>query len=125
MENKKKILIVEDDMFIRDIYQVKFDQEGFDVVTVENGLMALEKLKDFSPDAILLDVMMPYMNGMEALRAIKAQEALKNIPIMMLTNISEKENIEEGQALGVNDYLIKSNFTPSEVVNRVKTLLKI
>jgi len=125
MENKKKILIVEDDIFIQDIYQVKFTQEGFEVVTVENGFLAMEKLKDFIPDIILLDVMMPYMNGMETLREIKEQEALKNVPIIMLTNISEKENIEAGQDLGVDNYLIKSNFTPSEVVGKVRTLLKI
>ncbi len=125
MENKKKILIVEDDMFIRDIYQVKFTQEGFEVVVAENGIVALEKMKDFFPDIILLDVMMPYLNGMETLRAIKAQEDLKHIPIMMLTNISEKENVIEGQELGVDSYLIKANFTPSEVVSKVKALLKI
>jgi DNA-binding response OmpR family regulator len=125
VENKKKILIVEDDMFIRDIYQVKFTQEGFEVVVAENGILALEKMKDFSPDVILLDVMMPYMNGMETLREIKAQDDLKHIPIILLTNISEKENMEEGQKLGVDSYLIKANFTPSEVVSKVRTLLKI
>jgi DNA-binding response OmpR family regulator len=122
-ENKKKILIVEDDVFIRDIYQVKFSQEGFDVTTAEDGIKATEKLKNFVPDIILLDIIMPYMNGIDVLKEIKQDERLKNIPIIMLTNISEKESVTEGISYGVKDYLIKSHFTPSEVVHKVNTLL--
>lgn len=121
--DKKKILIVEDDVFIRDIYQVKFSQEGFDVTTAEDGIKAMEKLENLVPDIILLDIMMPYMNGMEVLRRIKSNELLKNIPIIMLTNISEKEKVTEGLEFGVSDYLIKSHFTPSEVVHKVNVLL--
>ncbi len=122
--DKKKILIIEDDSFIRDIYQTKFQQDDFEVVMAEDGIIALEKIKQFTPDIILLDVIMPYMDGMEVLRKIKENEKLKNIPIIMLTNISEKEKIEESMETGVNDYLIKSHFTPSEVVRKVKTLLE-
>jgi DNA-binding response OmpR family regulator len=121
----KKIMIIEDDVFIRDIYQVKFTQEGFDVTTAEDGLKAIEKLAIIIPDIILLDIMMPYMNGMEVLRRIKADEALKNIPIILLTNISEKESVTEGLEYGVKDYLIKSQFTPAEVVNKVNSLLNV
>jgi len=122
-ENKKKILIIEDDVFIRDIYQVKFSQEGFDVTVAEDGVKALEKLESLVPDIILLDIIMPYMNGMEVLKKIKENAKLKNVPIIMLTNISEKEKITEGEEYGVNDYLIKSHFTPSEVVGKVNALL--
>jgi DNA-binding response OmpR family regulator len=122
---KKKILIIEDDAFIRDIYQVKFIQEGFEVVLAENGVVALETLKDFAPDLILLDVIMPFMDGIEVLNEIKNNDKLKEIPIIMLTNISEKEKVEEGKIGGASDYLIKANFTPSEVVQKVKTLLKM
>ncbi len=124
-EDKKKILIIEDDVFIRDIYQVKFFQEGFEVETAENGIDALKKLEEFVPDMILLDIIMPYMDGMEVLKRIKESDALKNIPIIMLTNISEKEKVDEGMEQGATDYLIKSHFTPSEVVHKVKTLLKM
>lgn len=123
--DKKKILIVEDDVFIRDIYQIKFAQEGFDVIMAEDGIVALKKLEQFVPAIILLDIIMPYMDGMEVLRKIKANAKLKDIPIIMLTNISEKENIDEGMEVGADDFLIKSHFTPSEVVQKVKTLLKI
>lgn len=119
----KKIMIVEDDVFIRDIYQVKFSQEGFDVITAEDGVKALEMLKDVTPDIILLDIIMPYMNGMEVLKKIKSDDKLKNIPVIMLTNISEKEKVDEGMNLGIADYLIKSHFTPSEVLAKVNSLL--
>ncbi|KKQ52209.1 MAG: Response regulator [Parcubacteria group bacterium GW2011_GWD2_38_11] len=121
----KKILIVEDDAFIRDIYQVKFSQDGFEVIIAENGLEAIKKLEQLTPDIILLDIIMPYMGGMEVLKKIKENDALKNIPIIMLTNISEKEKITEGAEYGVNEYLIKSHFTPSEVVRKVNALLNI
>jgi len=125
MSDAKKILIVEDDVFIRDIYQVKFSQEGFEVTVAEDGVKALEKLENYIPDIILLDIIMPYMNGMEVLKKIRGNDALKNIPIILLTNISEKESVTEGIEYGVSDYLIKSHFTPSEVVHKVNALLNV
>lgn len=122
-DEKKKILVVEDDIFISDIYQVKFNQEGFEVAVAVNGLEALKILDNFRPDIILLDIIMPQMDGIETLKKIKNDEKWKNIPIIMLTNISEKEKVEESEKIGVNDYLVKSQFTPSEVVEKVNTLL--
>jgi DNA-binding response OmpR family regulator len=122
-DEKKKILIVEDDAFISDIYQVKFSQEGFDVMLAENGVEALKKMEEFVPDIILLDVIMPYMDGMETLKNIRKNGTWKKIPIIMLTNISEKEKVTEGMNGGANDYLVKSHFTPSEVVDKVNILL--
>jgi DNA-binding response OmpR family regulator len=124
MSEKNKILIVEDDAFIRDIYQVKFVQEGFQVQLAENGLEALKKIEQESFDLILLDVIMPYMDGMETLKKIRENEEWKKIPVIMLTNISEKEKIEESMQEGISDYLIKSHFTPSEVVTKVRSLLE-
>lgn len=121
---KRKILIVEDDLFIRDIYKVRFEQEDFEVIVAENGMVGLEKLKsNIIPDVILLDIMMPGMNGIEVLKQIKSNDDWKNIPVMMLTNISEKEKVNEAMDLGVQNYLIKSHFTPSEVVQKVNALL--
>ena len=124
-DDKKKVLIVEDDPFIRDIYQVKFSQEGFEVIVVDNGIKALEKLEQVIPNIILLDIIMPYMDGMETLKNIRRNENWKKIPVIMLTNISEKEKISESEKYGVDGYLIKSYFTPSEVVDKVKNLLKL
>lgn len=122
-DEKNKILVVEDDIFISDIYQVKFTQEGFEVAVAVNGLEALKILDNFRPDIILLDIIMPQMDGIETLKKIKNNDKLKNIPIIMLTNISEKEKVEESEEMGVNDYLVKSQFTPSEVVEKVNALL--
>jgi len=124
-ENKLKVLLAEDDPFIRDIYQVKFSQEGFEVIAVDNGIKALEKLKQVIPNIILLDIIMPYMDGMETLKNIRSNEIWKKIPVIMLTNISEKEKISESEKYKVDGYLIKSYFTPSEVVGKVKDLLKL
>jgi len=123
--DKIKVLLVEDDPFIRDIYQVKFSQEGFEVIVVDNGIKALKKLEQIIPNIILLDIIMPYMDGLETLKNIKSNEDWKKIPIIMLTNISEKEKISESEKYGVSNYLIKSHFTPSEVVDKVKNLLKL
>jgi CheY-like chemotaxis protein len=124
MGGKKTILLVEDDSFVADIYQTKIAKEGFEVVSADNGLEAIKKLKSIIPDLILLDIVMPYMDGIEVLRKIKAEERWKNIPVILLTNLSEKEKIEEALKMGANDYLIKSHFTPSEVIGKVNTVLK-
>lgn len=122
---KKKILLVEDDAFVSDIYNTKLSKEGFDVIIAENGLKAIEKLEKIMPDCILLDIIMPYMDGMETLKKIKERKEWSKIPIILLTNLSEKEKIEEALNAGANDFLIKSHFTPSEVLSKVKGLLNV
>lgn len=122
--NEKKILLVEDDSFVSDIYQKKIESEGFKIITAENGVEAIKKLNELIPDLILLDIVMPYMDGMDVLKEIKANEKWKNIPVILLTNLSEKEKIEEAIGIGANDYLIKSHFTPSEVIGKVNLILK-
>lgn len=124
MADKKTILLVEDDAFVSDIYQTKLGQEDFAVETAGNGLEAVKKLEQGIPDLVLLDIVMPYMDGMEVLRKLKENEKWKDIPVILLTNLSEKEKVEEGVNMGANDYLIKSHFTPAEVVGKVKALLK-
>jgi DNA-binding response OmpR family regulator len=122
-DGKRKILIVEDDIFIRDIYSVKFSQSGFETVVAENGVEALKTLEGFVPDVILLDVIMPQMDGIETLKNIRSSEAWKKIPVIMLTNIPEKEKIAQGKEYGASDYLIKAYYTPAEVVEKVNALL--
>ena len=122
--SKKKILIVEDDSFVMDIYQTKLGQSGYDVVGAANGLEALKKMESGTFDLILLDIIMPYMDGLEVLKKIKADEKNKNLPIILLTNLSQKEEVDKGLGLGANDYLIKSHFTPSEVLEKIKGYLE-
>jgi CheY-like chemotaxis protein len=124
VQKKKKIMIVEDDSFVMDIYQTKLSQEGYEVLPAENGAEAIKKLEKEIPDLILLDIIMPYIDGLQVLRKIKADEKLKDIPVILLTNLSQKENINEGLGLGADDYLIKSHFTPSEVLEKIKKYIK-
>ncbi|MFA6160061.1 MAG: response regulator [Parcubacteria group bacterium] len=122
---KKTIMIVEDDTFVMDIYETKITKDGMSVISANNGAEAIKKLEEGAkPDLILLDILMPYMNGLEFLRKVKEDENLKNIPIVLLTNLSQKEEIQEGLGLGAKDYLIKSHFTPSEVMEKINQYLK-
>jgi DNA-binding response OmpR family regulator len=127
MENnkKKKILIIEDDSFVMDIYKTKLTQEGFDVDTADNGMEALKKIEKekVRPDLMLLDIVMPYVDGLEVLKKVRSISEMKTVPIIMLTNLSQKEEVDEGMALGANDYLIKSHFTPSEVLEKINKYL--
>lgn len=123
IKNMTKILIIEDDSFVIDIYHTKLSQEGYEVIEARNGIEAMKKLGEVRPDLILLDIIMPYMDGIEVLHKIKKDEKLKTIPIILLTNLSQKEEINEGLGLGANDYLIKSHFTPSEVLEKIKICL--
>ncbi|MFZ2188312.1 MAG: response regulator [Candidatus Moraniibacteriota bacterium] len=124
-EQKKKIMIIEDDYFVMDIYHTKLTQSGFDVISANNGIDALKKLQEEKqiPDLILLDIIMPYLGGLEVLERIKNDDKLKNIPVILLTNLSQKAEIDKGMGLGAKDYLIKSHFTPSEVLEKINLLI--
>ncbi|MFZ5982173.1 MAG: response regulator [Patescibacteria group bacterium] len=124
-QKKEVIMIVEDDAFVMDIYETKLLEEGYEVIEATNGLEGYKKLEEGKiPDLILLDIVMPYMDGMEFLRKIKTTEAFSKIPIILLTNLSQKEDIDLGLGMGAEDYLIKSQFTPSEVFRKIKELLE-
>lgn len=120
------IMLVEDDPILVEMYQAKFELEGHDIVVATNGQECLNLLEDFKPDIILLDILMPKLNGFHVLKEIKKQPHLRNIPVILLTNLGEAEvdmNQELARALGVNDYLIKSHHTPDEVVEKVMRAL--
>jgi len=118
------ILIAEDDEFIRDIYNRIFTMNGFNVTLATNGLEALEKMEDITPDLILLDIMMPYQNGKEVFKKIKKNDRLKNIPVVFLTNVSAQDDMEQELLDQADKYLIKAHFTPREVVEEVLPLIK-
>jgi len=122
-EKKAKIMIVEDDSFVVDIYRTKLLQENFQVVGAVNGIEALDKLDKEKPDLVLLDIVMPYMDGIEVLKKIRSNDAYKSLPVVLLTNLSQKDEIGKGMELGATDYLIKSHFTPSEVLEKIKVYL--
>lgn len=121
-----KIMLVEDDAILVEMYQAKFELEGHDIVVATNGQECLDLLEDYTPDIILLDILMPKLNGFHVLKEIKKRPKLRNLPVILLTNLGEQEvdmNQELARALGVNDYLIKSHHTPDEVVEKVMKAL--
>lgn len=124
MAKKKtgKILIVEDDGFLLSMYSTKFQQEGFDILAAENGEKAL-KIAQEKPDVILLDIILPKMDGFEVLKKLKEQKETVDIPVIMLTNLSQQEDTKKGLSLGAEDYFIKAHFMPSEIVDKVKKYL--
>lgn len=123
MGEKKKIMLVEDDAFIGDIYSVKLKNAGFEAIATENGLEAMKLLEKDAPDLVLLDITMPYMDGTEVLKKMKENERWKKIPVVILSNISEKEKVDEALESGADDYILKSHFTPSEVMEKINSIL--
>lgn len=120
---KKKILLVEDDKFLSEMYSTKLTESGFDVETAFDGEEGLSKAGEFGPDLILLDIVLPKKDGFEVLKELKAEDKLKNILVIALTNLGQKEEVQKGFDLGANDYIIKAHFTPTEVVAKAKKLL--
>lgn len=122
-EKKIKIALVEDDPFLSSMYTTKFEIEGFKVVTADDGIKGIDLIKKEIPDLILLDILMPKKNGFDVLEAIKADETTKDIPVILLTNLNQVDEVERGRELGAVDYLIKAHFMPSEVVDKIKNIL--
>ncbi len=124
-EKQIKILLVEDDPFLLNMYATKFEENNFKVIIANDGEEALNLIKADYPDIILLDILLPRMNGFEVLKRIKTEKTTSLIPVILLTNLSQKNEVEQGLALGANDYLIKARNTPTEVVEKIKKLLKL
>ena len=120
---KIKILLIEDDVFLSNIYSKKFESEGFEMLIALDGEKGLKLALSKEPDLILLDLLLPGLNGFEVLKALRKDERAKKIPVILLTNLSQKEDIEKGLALKADDYLIKTHFMPSEIVEKIKKFL--
>lgn len=123
-EIKKKVLLVEDDKFLSEMYSAKLAESGFEVEAAFDGEEGLEKAKE-KPDLILLDIVLPKIDGFEILDRIKKDDQLKGIPVIALTNLGQKEEVEKGLKLGAADYIVKAHFTPTEVVAKIKKVLGI
>ena len=119
----KKIVLVEDDPLLIDIYSTKFREAGFQVAVVDRGDAAAGVIEKERPDIVVLDIVLPQKDGWDILRSVKLNPKTKDIKVVMLSNLGQKEEIEKGMALGAAGYLIKAHYTPSQVVKEIRKLL--
>jgi DNA-binding response OmpR family regulator len=121
---KGKILIIEDDRFLRELMVRKLKMENLEVVEAEDGAEGLKKIKEEKPDLVLLDLILPEMDGFEVLEQKRKDEEIKDIPVIILSNLGQKEEIDRGLQLGAKDYLVKAHFSPSEIIEKIKLFLQ-
>ncbi len=124
MTEKAKILIVEDDIPLRDMYKTRLKYEGYEVSVASDGEEALEKAVKEQPDVILLDIMMPKVSGFDVLDILKNTKTTRNIPVIIMTVLEQESNKVKGLVAGAEDYLIKSQSMPQDVINKIKEVLK-
>lgn len=120
---KPRVAIVEDDVAISQMYRLKFEAEGYEVGVAENGVIGLELIQNFKPDVVLLDMMMPQMNGDEVLRQMRTSDWGKDTIVLVLTNMGKEEAAKSLDSLKVHSYIVKAEMTPKQVAERVKQAL--
>ena len=122
----KKVLIVEDEVALRHLYEKAFAKNGnFEVATASDGQEGLDAIAKSRPDIVLLDIMMPIMDGMTMLNKLRGDEATKDLPVLMLTNSGDLKNITDAMVLHADEYIVKSKAIPEKIVQRVKDKLGI
>jgi DNA-binding response OmpR family regulator len=121
-EKKRKILIVEDEGLLRELMAEKLQLEGFDTIEAADGDEGLNVALKEHPDLIVLDLLMPKMGGMEVLRRLREDDYGRSIPVIIVSNLSGKEDITEGAEKGAVEYLIKANFSLDEIVDKIKEM---
>ena len=119
-----KILIAEDDQFILKAMTTKLTKEGYEVKIAVDGVQLMDLLKSYIPDLIILDLLMPKKDGFEVVKEVKADPKLKNIPILIASNLGQSSDIQQVLNLGATDYIIKSEFTLESLVQKIKNILK-
>ncbi len=119
----KKILIIEDDKFLRELITQKLIKEDFEVSEAVDGEEGIRKIKEEKPDLILLDLILPGIDGFEVLSQMKKELTLASIPVIILSNLGQKDDVEKGLKMGAVDYLIKAHFTPGEIIDKIKAVL--
>lgn len=115
-----KVLIIEDDKFLQKILVTKFTKEGFDVRAASDGEEGLQQIAEFAPSLVLLDLILPKMNGFELLAEMRTNEKMRRIPVLILSNLSQEEDIKRTKELGAIDFMVKADLSINEVVTKVK-----
>lgn len=118
----KKILIIEDDRFLRELMSRKLLNLGYDVALAVDGEDGLNKIAEVRPDIALLDLIMPGMNGFEVLEKAKSNPEISDIPIIVLSNLGQREDIDRALELGALDFMVKAHFTPQEIMEKVEKI---
>ena len=119
----KKILVVEDDNYLANAYRVKLSKAGFEVKNAFDGIETLGILQTYTPDLILLDIVMPKKDGFATLEEIKQNEQLKDIPVIIASNLGQKEDRDRGEKLGASDFFVKTDFTLNNLIEKINLLL--
>ncbi len=124
-QSKKTVLIVEDDVFLQKAYDIKFKKEGIELLIASDGDEALTYLAKDPPDLVLLDIMLPGISGFDVLRQIRSNEKWKSVPVVILSNLGQAEDIEKGKNLGVKEYIIKANSKINDVIKLIRSYLDV
>ena len=120
----KKILLVDDDQSLRQLYKLELANHQYEIIEASDGDEGLSKAISEKPDLILLDIMMPKSDGVATLTKVKAEDSIKNIPVVMLTNFGQENLVQQAFSLGATDYLLKYKVTPAEMASKVDQVLK-
>ncbi len=123
-EKKKIVVLIEDEEMLSNMYETKFIKEGFNIKKALDGETGFKLVQEENPDLILLDIIMPKLDGFSVLRKLKEDPKTKNVPVVLLTNLGQDEDIKKGTKLGAVGYLVKANLTPAQVVEKVKEYLR-
>lgn len=121
----KTILVIEDDKYLRDVLVEKLKKEGFEVGEAIDGESGLAMTMEKKPDLVVLDIILPLMNGFDYLNALGKVDAIAKTPVIILSNLGQREDVERGMKLGAKDYLVKVHFTPNDLIAKVKKILEI
>jgi DNA-binding response OmpR family regulator len=120
----KSILLIEDDPFVVDIYTKKLAEAGFSVEVAQDKEETLKKISERKPDLLLLDIVLPNIEGWDLLKEIKEDLSLRDIKVAILSNLGQKDDVERGLKLGAERYFIKAHYTPTQVVEEIKKILE-
>ena len=121
---KIKVLVVEDEKMLSEMYKTKFEMEGFEVEQAFDGKKGLDQAKNDKPDIVLLDIILPKLDGFLVLKELKGDPATKKTPVLLLTNLGQDDDIKKGKSLGADGYFVKANHSPAEIVEQVRRQLK-
>lgn len=118
--NNKKILVIEDDQYLRDLIVEKLKRENFEVFEAVDGEVGWKMTNNHHPDLVILDIILPLLNGFDYLEMLRKKPDVAQTQVIILSNLGQPDDVERGKNLGVKDYLVKAHFTPNDLVDKVK-----